>query len=625
MRPFRLVLLLLALAGAGAAPAAPEPATGGLVVPAGGRIRLLGDSIVRGYGFGNYTDPSPLRTIQGIARLLLADNVPYPVDIDRLPRLWQGFNPDGTPVTIATLGDEVRGSLRSGELRPDDWLVYEDAGEINMIQHPAPWPSARDMYGRNRAALRSLLEAARAAGMQERVLLMTMFDYQPNHAWSEWDAPLDDGVHSGNDSIRDEAAAQGARVVDLNRIMDRAHDHVTAAGWGRMVGPDGIHPNVYGNYVMALSILGTLGAEIGSWKLDRLQRHFLHPAAGGDVERVWGFTRDPSDDERVRLLRELQAIVVGELSGLPTARRLTEGAARFEGDLLANEGPSWDGRGHLYFSAADRISRRDREGRVEVVRRSAGRPNGTLIDPQGRLVVCEGGARRVIRLEADGGVTVLAETCDGMKLNSPNDLAIDPQGRIYFTDPRYGNRDTMEMRDAAGQAIDGVYRIDAPGQVVRVLTREVERPNGILIPPDGRALYVADHNIRPGGSRRLWRFDLRPDGSVDPASRRQIFDWGAERGPDGFKLDTAGRLYVAAGGNRTVPGREISDRYKGGIYILSPEGELLEFVPVAHPVTNCAFGGDDLRTLYITAAGALWSVRTTTPGIITAGGGRPAP
>ena len=110
-------------------------------------------------------------------------------------------------------------------------------------------------------------------------------------------------------------------------------------------------------------------------------------------------------------------------------------------------------------------------------------------------------------------------------------------------------------------------------------------------------------------------FDLGKDGAVDLRSRKLIYDWGKGRGPDGLKQDQKGRLYVAAGLNKPNPPAEPAADVKGGIYVLSPEGKLLDFLPVpTDEVTNCAFGGDDLRTLYITGGGTLYSIRTTTPG-----------
>jgi len=170
--------------------------------------------------------------------------------------------------------------------------------------------------------------------------------------------------------------------------------------------------------------------------------------------------------------------------------------------------------------------------------------------------------------------------------------------------------------DSAGRTIEGVYRINPDGKVTRVLGREVERANGVLVSPDDKYLYVADNNNNNvGGARKLWRFDLRKDGTVDVASKKLLYDWGKGRGPDGVKQDQTGRLYVAAGLNKPNPPFEPAEDQKGGIYVFSPEGKLLTFLPVPRDeVTNCAFGGDDLKTLYITGGGTLYSIRTTTPG-----------
>ena len=152
--------------------------------------------------------------------------------------------------------------------------------------------------------------------------------------------------------------------------------------------------------------------------------------------------------------------------------------------------------------------------------------------------------------------------------------------------------------------------------VTRILAREVDRPNGLVITPDDRTLFVADNNNNTvGGARKLWRFAMRPDGTPDLASQTLIHDWKSTRGPDGMKLDAAGRLYVAAGLNRPNPPFETQPEPTAGVYVFSPEGKLLEFVPIPRDeTTNVAFGGDDLQTLFITAGGSLWSLRTTTPG-----------
>jgi gluconolactonase len=309
---------------------------------------------------------------------------------------------------------------------------------------------------------------------------------------------------------------------------------------------------------------------------------------------------------------------------LLAAEKITTGPPKLEVDAGAQEGPSWDPAGYLYFVGRNRVSRLDlrggaTQGKVDVFLDNTPGSNTSVVDPEGRVLVCEATGRRVTRTGKDGVTEVLADNYEGKKLNSPNDISLDSKGRIYFTDPRYGRMDNMEIRDEAGQLVEGVYRIDTPGKITRIITHEVERPNGLLVSPDDRYLYVADnYNNRTGGARKLYRFDLKPDGTIVPGSRALIFDWKTGRGPDGFKMDREERLYVAAGRNRASQW-ETADEFKGGIYILSPTGELLEFVHLEKDETsNCAFGGADLKTLFVTSGGQLWSIPVSTPGRITA-------
>jgi gluconolactonase len=213
-------------------------------------------------------------------------------------------------------------------------------------------------------------------------------------------------------------------------------------------------------------------------------------------------------------------------------------------------------------------------------------------------------------------VKVLADRIEGKRFNTPNDLTIDSKGRIYFSDPRYGDRGDMELVDAEGRKIEGVYRIDPDGRVTRIITREVERPNGLVITPDDKFLFVADNNNNTvGGARKVWRFDLKLDGTVDFASQKLIHDWKTTRGPDGMKLDSQGRLFVAAGINQPNLPFETAESPTAGIYVVTLDGGLLEFVPISRDeTTNCAFGGDDLKTLFVTAGGSLWSVRVAVAG-----------
>ncbi len=285
------------------------------------------------------------------------------------------------------------------------------------------------------------------------------------------------------------------------------------------------------------------------------------------------------------------------------------------GLIGAGEGPAWKD-GSLYFTDGKHINRMDARGRTTVFRDAAKAhaSNGLMFDREGRLIACETTTRRVTRTEKDGSITVLADRYQGRRFNAPNDLTMDSQGRIYFTDPRYGSREGMEIREESGRLVEGVYRIDAPGKVTRVAMPGVERPNGILVSPRDEFLYVCDNNNNThGGARKLLRFALNADGTVQPGSRKVIFDWKDGRGPDGMKMDQAGRLYVAAGVNKKNDFE--TDEFKAGCYILSPGGRLLAFVPTApDEACNCAFGGPDRKTLFITSGNHLWSTPVSSPG-----------
>ena len=320
------------------------------------------------------------------------------------------------------------------------------------------------------------------------------------------------------------------------------------------------------------------------------------------------------------LIAIVAALGCGNIAA-PADQKLIEGTPQKidAAGTTAHEGPSWDPKtGWVYFVGQNRVSRVNPEGKVEVFLDPSRGANGSLVDPQGRVLVCESAGRRVIRVERDRSVTVLAETFEGKKFNSPNDVALDSRGRIYFTDPRYGNRDSMEITDATGRHIEGVYRVDAPGKVTRILGAEIERPNGILVSPGDKYLYIADNNNGEGGARKLLRFDLKKDGTVDPATKKVIFDWHKARGPDGMKLDTKGNFWVAAGRN-TLSRTETTDEFKGGLFVISPQGKLLEFLPMPKDeTTNCGFAGPDLKTLYITSGEELYKVRVKIAGRISA-------
>ena len=343
----------------------------------------------------------------------------------------------------------------------------------------------------------------------------------------------------------------------------------------------------------------------------RLDYIFVSPSLSEQMESV-AILRDPCTEMLSDHIPVCATIRLRE----PAAREsVFASKPKMLQETGAGEGPAWHPELGLLTSGEGNINRRSPTGAQSVWFADTG-SNGLRFDDEGDLVICQSAKRRLVKRSKDGSLQVLADKFQNKKFNTPNDLAIDAKGRIYFTDPRYGDRSTIEMVDESGREVEGVYRVDPDGSLTRIITHEVDRPNGIAITTDNRFLFVADNNNNNrGGARKLWRFNLKPDGTIDPATQRMIYDWGSTRGPDGMKFDTAGRLYVAAGLNRPHPPHETADPPTAGIYVFSPEGELLEFVAIPRDeTTNCAFGGPDGKTLFVTAGGTLWSIRTKTPG-----------
>lgn len=312
------------------------------------------------------------------------------------------------------------------------------------------------------------------------------------------------------------------------------------------------------------------------------------------------------------------AIVIALLPvALFAAEPIQDSPLKAEGNIAFVEGPAWHPSGNVYFTdiVNRRIMRRDPKGELHVFRTPSGKANGLVFDSELRLHACEGGDKRVTRTETDGTITVLADNFMGRDFNSPNDLVIDAEGRVYFSDPRYGDQSGMEILDAKGRPVEGVYRIDVDGKVRQVIAHEVDRPNGLAISKDGRYLLVADNvnsgpNDGVGGNRKLWRFEFGENGSVKSESRKLLFDWGTERGPDGMALGPDGKFYVTAGFNHPNPPAETAEKHRAGVYVFDVEGKLERVIPVPMDmVTNCTFGGKDGRTLFVTAGHTLFSLK----------------
>ena len=275
-----------------------------------------------------------------------------------------------------------------------------------------------------------------------------------------------------------------------------------------------------------------------------------------------------------------------------------------------SEGPVWvkDG-GYLLFSDIPRnVVMRWKEGEgVKEYLRPAGYTgvadygrepgsNGLTLDPQGRLVLCEHGDRRVARLEKNGGKRTLADNYQGKRLNSPNDLVYHSNGDLYFTDPPYGL--PQNVQDSRKELdFQGVYRLSKDGQLT-LLTKELARPNGLAFSPDEKTLYVAQSDPE----KAIWMaYPVQNDGTL--GTGRVFADAtsmvGKEQGlPDGLKVDRNGNLFA------TGP---------GGVHIYNPAGKLLGRIGTGQKTANCAWG-EDGSVLYITADKYLCRIRTKTKG-----------
>ena len=264
------------------------------------------------------------------------------------------------------------------------------------------------------------------------------------------------------------------------------------------------------------------------------------------------------------------------------------------------EGPAWDGAGVLFTHIpTSSIWRYDLQTRASAVFRSdTNNANGLMFDQEGRLHACEGGGRRVVRYEADGTTTVLADQFEGHRLNLPNDLAFDLQGRLWFTDPWYeGAAGEWSYDPASHKDLDheSVYRLDPQPDGNWSITRvtfDTVKPNGILFSLDYQTLYIAEHGVEPEEPRELRSYPVRSDGSLGP--HVVMHDFAPYRSIDGMCLDTQGNIIGPAGVKRGEPGAAT-------VYVFSPSGEMLEThpLPVDRP-TNCTFGGPELTTLYVT-------------------------
>lgn len=270
-------------------------------------------------------------------------------------------------------------------------------------------------------------------------------------------------------------------------------------------------------------------------------------------------------------------------------------AERLATGFVFTEGPLWHPDGFYYFVdvRASRFYRIRPGGQPELLRENTGEGNGTTFDKQGRLVICEGGNRRLTRWPADGRFAsseVLIDRFEGRRLNRPNDVVCRSDGSIYFTDP--GLRVPLAERE---QETAAIYRVKPDGAVSKIA--DFEYPNGLAFSPDERILYVANTRF----AMYIHAIELDGDGNM---VRRRIFaDMSSDEKegvPDGMKVDAEGRVYC------TGP---------GGTWVFASDGSRLGIIKTPEVPANLCFGGPDMKTLFLTARTSVYSLRTRIPGL----------
>jgi len=232
-------------------------------------------------------------------------------------------------------------------------------------------------------------------------------------------------------------------------------------------------------------------------------------------------------------------------------------------------------------------------GKVTVFRADNITPNGNTFDAANRLLTCEHRTRRVSRTDADGRIVTLAYLYENKRLNSPNDVVVKSDGAIYFTDPPYG---LPRLTEGKEQPVNGVYRISPSGEVT-LLTADFAMPNGLAFSPDEKILYINDterQNIRA--------YDVQADGTL--ANGREfatLKNPGKSGAPDGMKVDKAGNIFSTGA---------------GGVWVITPTGKTIGVIETPETAANCAFGGNDGKTLYITASTGLYRIGLSGAGIL---------
>lgn len=267
------------------------------------------------------------------------------------------------------------------------------------------------------------------------------------------------------------------------------------------------------------------------------------------------------------------------------------------------EGPVWfeDG-GYLIWSDIPnrRLLRWVSDLGVGIFRADSNFANGNTRDRQGRLVTCEHGGRRVTRTEPDGSITIVADSYQGKRLNSPNDVVVRSDGSIWFTDPDYGIMSDYEGHKAEPEQ-DGcyVYRVDPQTREIAVVADDFAKPNGLAFSPDENILYIADSGLShdPDGPHHIRAFDVAADLRLQ---NPRVFAEIEPGLPDGFRVDVDGNIWTSA---------------FDGVHCYSPGGERLGKILIPEKVANLTFGGPKRNRLFITASNSLYAIYVGTNGV----------
>jgi gluconolactonase len=265
------------------------------------------------------------------------------------------------------------------------------------------------------------------------------------------------------------------------------------------------------------------------------------------------------------------------------------------------EGPAWNGVGRflVWSDIPNNVQMRwtEEDSRVTIFRNPSGYSNGNTFDFQGRQISCEHGGRRVVRYEHNGTMTTVADRFDGKRLNSPNDVAVHPDGSIWFTDPTYGIRGNYEGFKNEQETKEAVYRVDSQTRQVEKVTDDQSGPNGICFSPDYKKLYVADTGT--GRDIRVYDVDGKSLRNGKRLIQLDIPGTGAPSAADGIRCDVDGNIWAGA---------------RPGVQVVAADGTRLGMIRLPETCANVCFGGSRRNRLFMAASESLYAVYVETQG-----------